>query len=100
LLEQLIRHSRPPEDGNHMPKHVGVEIWNVLIKVHYFLERLLVFLQTVLQDGRFSHQEIRSLVFGTRVCHNIATCFIRLVHSKKNYQHGDDAECLRYFQKM
>jgi hypothetical protein len=28
-----------------MPKHVGVEIWNVLIKIHYFLEHLLVFLQ-------------------------------------------------------
>jgi hypothetical protein len=22
---QLIRHSRPPEDGNHMPQHVGVD---------------------------------------------------------------------------
>jgi hypothetical protein len=21
----VIRHSRSPEDGNHMPKHVGVE---------------------------------------------------------------------------
>jgi hypothetical protein len=31
---------------NHMPKHVGVKIWNVLIKIHYFLEHLLVFLQT------------------------------------------------------
>jgi hypothetical protein len=30
-----------------MPKHVGVEIWNVLIKIYYFLEHLLVFLQTV-----------------------------------------------------
>jgi hypothetical protein len=26
-----------------MPKHVGVEIWNVLIKIHNFLEHLLVF---------------------------------------------------------
>jgi hypothetical protein len=25
LQKELIRHSRPPEDGNHMPKHVGVE---------------------------------------------------------------------------
>jgi hypothetical protein len=25
LLEQLIRHLRPPEDGNHLPKHVGIE---------------------------------------------------------------------------
>jgi hypothetical protein len=46
-----MRHSRPPEDGNHMAKHVGVEkIWNVLIKTHYFLERLLVFLQTEQQQ--------------------------------------------------
>jgi hypothetical protein len=40
-----------------MPKHVGAENWNVLIKIHYFL----VFLQTVLQDGRFNHQEFPNL---------------------------------------
>jgi hypothetical protein len=31
-----------------MPKHVGVENWNVLIKIHCFLEHMLVFLQTKL----------------------------------------------------
>jgi hypothetical protein len=31
--------------------------WNVLIKIHYFLEHLLVFLQTVLQDAQFNHQD-------------------------------------------
>jgi hypothetical protein len=36
---------------------VVTEIWNVLIKVHNFLEHLLVFCQTVLQDGRFDRQE-------------------------------------------
>jgi hypothetical protein len=33
------------------------QIWNVLIKIHGFLERLFVFLQTVLQDGRFNRQD-------------------------------------------
>jgi hypothetical protein len=31
-LWPVARHSRPTEDGNHMLKHVGVEILNVLIK--------------------------------------------------------------------
>jgi hypothetical protein len=26
LLEWLIRHQRPHEDGNHLPKHVGVNL--------------------------------------------------------------------------
>jgi hypothetical protein len=48
-----------------MPKQVGVEIWNVLIKIHKFLEHLLVFLQTVLQDARFNHQDvIRIVILG------------------------------------
>jgi hypothetical protein len=25
LLEYLIRRLRPPDDGNHLPKHVGVK---------------------------------------------------------------------------
>jgi hypothetical protein len=33
-------------------------IWNILIKkIHYFLEHLLVFLHTILQDARFNHQD-------------------------------------------
>jgi hypothetical protein len=36
-----------------MPKHVGVEIWNVLIKIYYFLEHLLVFLQ--IDASKFYH---------------------------------------------
>jgi hypothetical protein len=43
-----------------MLKHVEVEIWDILTKIHYFLERLLVFLQTVLQDAWFSHQDVRA----------------------------------------
>jgi hypothetical protein len=35
-------------------------IWNVLIKIHYFVERLLVFLHTILQDALFNHQEVIS----------------------------------------
>jgi hypothetical protein len=35
----------------------GRKIWNVLIKIHCFLEHLLVFLQTVLHDPRFNYQD-------------------------------------------
>jgi hypothetical protein len=49
---------------NHMPKHVGVEIWDVLIKIRYFLGHLLVFLQTLLQDGRFNHQDNPQILYG------------------------------------
>jgi hypothetical protein len=35
----------------------GRNIWNVLLKIHYFREHLLVFLQTVLQDAWFNHQD-------------------------------------------
>jgi hypothetical protein len=31
--------------------------WKGLIKIHHFLQHLLVLLKTVLQDGRFNHQE-------------------------------------------
>jgi hypothetical protein len=41
----VIGHSRPPEDGNHMPKHVVVEFGTYELKIYYFLEHLLVFLQ-------------------------------------------------------
>jgi hypothetical protein len=45
------------KDGNHIPKHVGVKNFErINKKIHYFLEHLLVFLQTALQDARFNHQ--------------------------------------------
>jgi hypothetical protein len=41
-----------------MPKHVGVELERTNNKkIHYFLEHLLVFLCTILQDARFNHQD-------------------------------------------
>jgi hypothetical protein len=45
-----------------MPKHVGVEIWNVLIKNSLLSGAFVGFLQTVLQDGRFNHQEKMFLI--------------------------------------
>jgi hypothetical protein len=45
LLEYLIRYLRPPEDGNHLPKHVGGKIWNTLIKSTSSLTHRLVILQ-------------------------------------------------------
>jgi hypothetical protein len=54
-LTWVAYQARTPDDGNHLPKHVGVKIWNVLIKIHCFLEHLLVLLQTILQDSRFNH---------------------------------------------
>jgi hypothetical protein len=45
-----------------MPKHVGVEnLERINKKIHYFFEHLLVFLQTVLQDGRLIHQDVPQL---------------------------------------
>jgi hypothetical protein len=38
-------------------------IWNILIKIHYFLEHLLFFLQTILQDARFNHQHLYSSTY-------------------------------------
>jgi hypothetical protein len=40
-----------------MPKHVGIEYGTYQLKIHYFLERLLVFLQAIQQDARFNHKE-------------------------------------------
>jgi hypothetical protein len=46
-----------------MPKHVGVKSLNNLERINKeFLEQLLVFSQTVLQNARFSHQD-RHTVF-------------------------------------
>jgi hypothetical protein len=54
------------------------KIWNVLIKIHYFLEHLLVFLQTVLQDGRLSPQDRNFLVrhFVVHSSRNVARSFL------------------------
>jgi hypothetical protein len=41
-----------------------IKIFNVLIKIHYFPEQLLVFLQTVLQDARFNHQDNNTTIRG------------------------------------
>jgi hypothetical protein len=57
-----------PEDGNHMPKHVGVEkIWNVFIKFHYFLERLLVVLQTITNPNT---NNVPNIVYNVRIIVN------------------------------
>jgi hypothetical protein len=39
-----IRHLRLPEDGNHLPKHVGVDLERIN-KIHYYLEHLLIISQ-------------------------------------------------------
>jgi hypothetical protein len=44
LLEWLLRHLRPPEDGSHLPKHVGVNL-EYINKSTSSLTHLLVILQ-------------------------------------------------------
>jgi hypothetical protein len=39
LLELLLRYLRPPEDGNHLPKHTGVNL-EYSYKIHWFLDAL------------------------------------------------------------
>jgi hypothetical protein len=47
LIRSKSRHSQPPDDCNHMPKHVEVENLERINKnIHCYLERFLVFLQT------------------------------------------------------
>jgi hypothetical protein len=48
-----------------MPKHVRVELERINKKIHYFLEHLSVFLQTILQDARSNHQDHIYLLFTT-----------------------------------
>jgi hypothetical protein len=47
-----------------MPKHVGVEnLERINKKIHYFLEHMLVFLQTVLKMTGSNYQELFSLFY-------------------------------------
>jgi hypothetical protein len=49
------------------PVVARVRIWNILvIKNHYFLENLLIFLHTILQDAQFNHQELPSDYFNLK----------------------------------
>jgi hypothetical protein len=48
LLEYLLRHLRPPEDGKLLPKHVGVNL-EYINKSTSFLTHLLVILQRYYQ---------------------------------------------------
>jgi hypothetical protein len=47
-----------------MPKHVGVKFESINKKIHYFLEHLLVFLQTILQAALFNHQYSEDIKAG------------------------------------
>jgi hypothetical protein len=62
-------HTRPPEDGNLMAKHVGENLERINNKK--ILEYLLVFLQTILQDAWFNHQDNLSNV---RVISSAQSC--------------------------
>jgi hypothetical protein len=66
-----------------MPKRVGVELERINNKkIHYFLEYLMVFLHTILQDARFNHKDE---VFLVSLCNfqlslfNMSDCGVCLV---------------------
>jgi hypothetical protein len=56
LPEWLLRHLRPPEYGNHLPKHVGVNL-EYINKSNQFLDALVGDFATILQNARSIHQE-------------------------------------------
>jgi hypothetical protein len=69
-----------------MLKHVGAEIWNVLIKIHYFLGHLLVFLQTVLQDAWFNHQDQDVTHLSNFIEKNISENDICIIQNKHKFK--------------
>jgi hypothetical protein len=46
-----------------MPKRVGVELVRINNKkIRYFIEHLLIFLQTIEQDSRFNRQDVVTVI--------------------------------------